>query len=120
MLRVDSGFWSNDTIKTLARLGVSYTMAVRTGNRAIATAITEIKEDAWVGIDYTEDGIAEVAETTYKGTRLIVRRTRLVRAQEKLWPDWRHFGFLTDLDSAAVELDASTGTTAVSSSPSRT
>ena len=75
-----------------------YTMAVRTGNRAIATAIAEIEEDAWVGIDYTEDGIAEVAETTYKEKRLIVRRTRLVGAQEKLWPDWRHFGFLTDLD----------------------
>src|ERR1039458_7395074 len=87
---VGSGFWSNHTNKTLARLGVSYTMAVRTGNRAIAKAITEIKEDAWVGIDYTEDGIAEVAETTYKARRLIVRRTRLVGAQEKLWPDWRH------------------------------
>jgi hypothetical protein len=106
VLRVDSGFWSNDTIKTLARLGVCYTMAVRTGNRAIATAITQIEEDAWVGIDYTEDGIAEVAETTYKARRLIVRRTRLVGTQEKLWPDWRHFGFLTDLDGGAVELDA--------------
>jgi hypothetical protein len=39
-------------------------MAVRTGNRAIATAIAEIDEEAWVGIDYTKDGIAEVAETT--------------------------------------------------------
>jgi hypothetical protein len=106
VLRVDSGFWCNDTIKTLARLGVCYTMAVRTGNRAIATAITQIEEDAWVAIDYTEDGIAEVAETTYKQKRLIVRRTRLVGAQEKLWPEWRHFGFLTDLDGGAVDLDA--------------
>jgi hypothetical protein len=106
VLRVDSGFWSNDTIKTLARLGVSYTMAVRTGNRAIAKAIAEIDEEAWVGIDYTKEGIAEVAETTYKEKRLVVRRTRLVGTQEKLWPDWRHFGFLTDLDGTAVELDA--------------
>jgi len=22
-----------------------------------------------------------------------------------LWPDWRHFGFLTDLDGTAVEVD---------------
>jgi hypothetical protein len=29
-----------------------------------------------------------------------------VGAQEKLWPDWLHFGFLTDLDGTAVELDA--------------
>ena len=35
-----------------------------------------------------------------------MRRTRLVGVQEKLWPDWRHFGFLTDLDGTAVELDA--------------
>jgi hypothetical protein len=72
----------------------------------MTTAIAEIKEDAWVAIDYTKDGIAAVAETTYKEKRLIVRRTRLVGAQEKLWPDWRHFGFLTDLDGTAVELDA--------------
>ena len=50
--------------------------------------------------------MAEVAETTYKGRRLIVRRTRLDRRPGELWPDWRHFGFLTDLDGDAVELDA--------------
>ena len=38
--------------------------------------------------------------------RLVVRRTRLTdKHQLKLWPDWRHFGFLTDLDGTAVELD---------------
>jgi Transposase DDE domain group 1 len=105
VLRFDSGFWSNDTIKTLARLGVHFTMAVRTGNKAIAAAIAEIEEDAWVAIDYTEDGIAEVAECTYRKKRLVVRRTRLVGPQQKLWPDWRHFGFLTDLEGTAVDLD---------------
>jgi hypothetical protein len=44
-----------------------------------------------------------VAETTYKGRRLIVRRTRLAdRAQRRLWPDWRHNAFLTDLVSATA------------------
>ena len=105
MLRFDSGFWSNDMIETLRRLGVGYTMAVRTGNRAIAKVIAQIGEDAWVAIDYTEDGIAEVAECTYKAKRLVVRRTRLVGPQQKLWPDWRHFGFLTDLDGTAVDVD---------------
>ena len=39
--------------------------------------------------------------------RLIVRRTRLTeRRQLKLWPDWRHFAFLTDLDGDAVAVDA--------------
>jgi Transposase DDE domain group 1 len=48
-----------------------------------------------------------VAETTYGGRRLIVRRTRLVDIrQARLWPDWRHFGFLTDLDGTAVDIDA--------------
>jgi hypothetical protein len=37
VMRFDSGFWSNDTIATLGRLGVGYTMAVRTGNTAITT-----------------------------------------------------------------------------------
>ncbi len=104
-LRVDSGFWSNETIKTLLRLGVCYTMAVRTNSKGVAATIAEIEADAWVPIDYTQDGIAEVAETTYKGRRLIVRRTRLAGPQLKLWPDWRHFAFLTDLEGDAVTLD---------------
>jgi hypothetical protein len=107
VLRVDSGFWSKDTIATLARLDVRYTMAIRTGNSAVATAIRAIDEGAWVDIDYTPDGQAQVAETTYKGRRLIVRRTRLTdRAQRRLWPDWRHHAFLTDLDGPAAEVDA--------------
>jgi Transposase DDE domain group 1 len=38
-MRFDSGYWSNDTIKVLGRLGVSFTMAVRTGTKAIDAAI---------------------------------------------------------------------------------
>ena len=51
--------------------------------------------------------MAEVAECVYKGRRLIVRRTRLVGRQATLWPEWRHFAFLTDLEGGtAVEVDA--------------
>ena len=106
VLRCDSGFWSNDVLQVLARLEVRFTMAVRTGNVALAKAIEEISEDAWSTIDYVEDGIAEVATTTYKQRRLVVRRTRLVGPDQQLWPDWRHFAFLTDLEGTAVELDA--------------
>lgn len=106
VLRVDSGFWSKETIAVLGRLGVRYTMAVRTGTKALARAIAGIAQDDWVEIDYPEGGRAEVAECTYKGRRLIVRQTRLVGAQAALWPDWRHFAFLTDLEGTAVELDA--------------
>jgi hypothetical protein len=106
VLRCDSGFWSNDTMAVLGRLSVRFTMAVHTGNEAIARVITGIAEESWVRIDYVDDGIAEVAETIYKGRRLVVRRTRLTGPDQKLWPDWRHFGFLTDLGGTAVELDA--------------
>jgi Transposase DDE domain group 1 len=103
VLRMDSGFWSKETMTTLARLGVSYTMAVRTGNNAISQAIAVIPDDDWVRIDYPDDGEAQVAETTYDRQRLVVRRTRLVGAQATLWPAWRHFAFLTDLAGTAVE-----------------
>jgi Transposase DDE domain group 1 len=106
VIRFDSGYWSNETIAVLERLGVSYTMAVRAGTKALAAAIAAIADDAWQEIDYPEGGRAEVAECTYKGRRLVVRRTRLVGPQEKLWPDWRHFAFLTDLTGDAVALDA--------------
>jgi hypothetical protein len=107
VVRVDSGFWSKETIATLGRLNVRYTMAVRTNTKGVARAIAAINEDAWHSIDYTPDGEAEVAECVYRGRRLIVRRTRLTdRRQLKLWPDWRHFAFLTDLDGDAVAVDA--------------
>src|SRR3954452_717090 len=107
VVRVDSGFWSNETINTLGRLGVRYTMAVRTRTKGVAAAIAALDEGDWQPIDYTLDGEAEVAETTYGQRRLIVRRTRLQdEGQLKLWPDWRHFAFLTDLDGDAATVDA--------------
>ena len=47
-----------------------------------------------------------MAECTYKGRRLIVRRTRLVGRQATLWPEWRHFAFVTDLVGHPVDVDA--------------
>jgi len=106
VMRFDSGFWSHDTIASLGRLNVRYTMAVHANNKGPAKAIAAIEEDAWVDIDYTPDGQAQVAECTYNGRRLVVRRTRLTdRRQAQLWPHWRHFGFLTDLPDDAVALD---------------
>jgi hypothetical protein len=105
--RFDSGYWSNDTIAVLARLDVRYTMAVRTRTKGLASVIAAIDEGAWVTIAYPAGGEAQVAECVYGKRRLIVRRTRLTTpAQARLWPDWRHFGFLTDLDGAAVDVDA--------------
>ena len=113
-VRVDSGFWSNTTIGALNRLDVRYMMAVRCGTKGIADAISSIDEIAWRDIDYTSDGQAQVADcayTTGKGRhavtrRLVVRRTRLTgHAQQRLWPDWRHHAFLTDLDADTIEVD---------------
>jgi hypothetical protein len=105
IMRFDAGFWSNTTIATLERLEVGYTMGVRMV-KSVLGAISSIQEDAWAPIDYTPDGIAQVAECRYKGRRLIVRRTRLVGAQATLWPEWRHFAFVTDLAGDAVDVDA--------------
>ena len=114
-IRVDSGFWANDTIAALQRLNVRYTMTVRCATKNIAEMITAIPDEHWQNIAYTDDGEAQVAETTYStGTgrrqrthRLVVRRTRLTgTAQQRLWPDWRHHAFLTDLDDDVITVDA--------------
>ena len=105
VMRFDSGFWSNATIATLERLEVGYTMGVRMV-KSVVSAVAAIDDSAWLPISYTCDGEAEVAECTYKGRRLIVRRTRLVGAQATLWPQWRHFAFLTDLEGDATDVDA--------------
>ena len=113
-VRFDSGFWNNDTLINLGRLDVRYTMAIRTNVGAVQRAIAGIDEEAWQSIEYTKDGEAQVADCYYtsgQGTkrvtrRMIVRRTRLTdTAQQKLWPDWRHHAFLTDLDGDVVEVD---------------
>jgi hypothetical protein len=105
IMRFDSGFWSNTTIATLERLEVGYTMGVRM-IKSVVGAVAAIDESAWTPIEYTKDGEAEVAECLYKGRRLIVRRTRLIGRQATLWPEWRHFAFLTDLEGDVVDVDA--------------
>jgi hypothetical protein len=105
IMRFDSGFWSNATLATLERLDVGYTMGVRM-IKAVTRAVEAIEESAWMPIDYTVDGEAEVAECIYRGRRLIMRRTRLTGRQATLWPQWRHFAFVTDLAGDAVEVDA--------------
>jgi hypothetical protein len=72
----------------------------------VRAAIAAIDEESWVDIDYTPDGMAQVAETSLDGHRLIVRRTRLISPQATLWPDWRHHAFVTDRAGDAVALDA--------------
>jgi hypothetical protein len=105
IMRFDSGFWSNATIATLERLEVGFTMGVQM-QKSVVNVVAAIDESAWTPIEYTGDGEAEVAECEYKGRRLIVRRTRLIGRQATLWPQWRHFAFLTDLEGHPVDVDA--------------
>jgi len=109
VVRADSGFWSNAMIKALKRHGVRYSIGVRM-QAVIRDAIDAIPEDAWQRLDdYPASGVAEIAETTYGAQRLIVRRVRSLGsgAQGQLFPDWRHYAFITDRSQplAIVEAD---------------
>jgi Transposase DDE domain group 1 len=104
-MRMDSGFWSAKTIKTCRRHRIRYSITVRQ-TKPIRTAIAGIDEDCWVDIVYPEGGLAQVAETRYRGDRLIVRRTRLVGEQAELFPNWRYHALVTDRVGTAVWLDA--------------
>ena len=95
LLRADSGFWNTKVFERLERAGWQYSIGVRM-IKTVRAAVEAIDEDAWQRIDYPDDGEAQIAETVYGGRRLIVSRTRLLGAQAELWPDWRHFCFLTN------------------------
>jgi Transposase DDE domain group 1 len=96
LLRADSGFWNVKVFKRLEKAGWQYSIGVRM-QKGIREAVEAIDHSAWQTLeDYPEEGEAQIAETTYGDRRLIVRRTRLIGPQAQLWPDWRHFAFVTN------------------------
>jgi hypothetical protein len=95
LLRADSGFWNTKVMKRLQKAGWQFSIAVRM-TKTVRAAVEQIDEDAWQPIAYPKEGEAQIAETTYGGRRLIVRRTRLLGPQAELWPEWRHFPVLTN------------------------
>jgi hypothetical protein len=103
-MRADSGFWSAKTIRACRRHRIRYSITVRQ-TTPIRAAIATIDEQAWTDIVYPEGGLAQVAETRYKGDRLIVGRTRLVGAQAQLFPTWRYHAFVSDRVGSTVWLD---------------
>jgi hypothetical protein len=105
LLRADSGFWSSKVFKRLEKAGWQYSIGVRM-IKTVRAAVEAIDEDAWQRVEYPEEGEAQIAETTYGGRRLIVRRTRLLGAQAELWPDWRHFAFITNRDEDIAMVEA--------------
>jgi hypothetical protein len=104
-IRADSGFWSRQVMGACRRHDIRFSIAVR-GTGPIRRAIAQIPEQAWRPIAYSAAGLAQVAETTHQGMRLVVRRTRLEGEQLELVPDWRHHAFVTDREGDAVALDA--------------
>jgi len=106
LLRADSGFWNNKVFKRLETAGWQYSIGVRMQKR-LREAIGAIDESAWQRIaNYPKDGEAQIAETVHGGRRLIVRRTRLIGPQAELWPDWRHFAFLTNRTEEITVVEA--------------
>jgi hypothetical protein len=108
LLRADSAFWNNTLMKRLEGAGWLYSISIRC-QKGVSEAIASIPEADWQALaDYPADGEAQIAETHYAGKRMILRRTRLIGAQAELWPDWRHFPFLTNRseDITLVEAEA--------------
>jgi hypothetical protein len=96
LLRADSGFWNKKLMSRLQSAGWDYSIGVRQ-QPSIRKAIAAIDDNKWQPLeDYPEAGEAQIAETMLGQQRLVVRRTRLLGAQAELWPDWRHFAFLTN------------------------
>jgi hypothetical protein len=104
-LRMDSGFWSAKLIRRLRRHRVRYSITVRQ-TKTVRAAIAAIPEAAWVDIAYQPGGVAQVAETPYRGDRLIVRRVRNLGDQAQLFATWRYHAFVTNRVETTLELDA--------------
>jgi len=106
LLRADSGFWNKKLMSRLESAGWHYSIGVRRQG-PVPAAIAAIAEQDWITLaDYPEEGEAQIAQTLIGTQRLVVRRTRLVGPQAELWPDWRHFAFLTNRTEALEIIEA--------------
>jgi len=73
LLRADSGFWNKKIFARLDRAGWEFSIGIRL-QPAVRAAIEAIEETAWTTLeDYPKTSIAQIAETTHGGRRLVVR-----------------------------------------------
>src|SRR5215218_5549569 len=77
LLRADSGFWNKQTFTRLDRAGWQFSIGVR-----LQPALRQ--------------AIAQIAETTHGGRRLVLRRVRTLDRQGQLLPSWELFAFITN------------------------
>jgi hypothetical protein len=105
-LRADSGFWSHKVMDACVDHDVDFSITV-TRQKPVLAAIDAIDDDAWVDIDYTDGGTAQVAATRFGKYRLIVRRTKITHDPDLpvLFADWRHHAFITNRTGDPVTLD---------------
>ena len=96
LFRADSGFQNEQVFARLDRAGWQFSVGMRT-TAPLRRLIEEIPEQSWQSLtDYPEGGEAQIAETSYGGRRLIVRRVRTLGAQEQLFSTWQHFPIATN------------------------
>lgn len=107
VLRADAGFWSHKVMKACIDHDVEFSITV-TRQKPILAAIQAIDDDAWVDIDYTDGGLAQVAVCKFGKHRLVVRRTKITDDPDlpTLFADWRHHAFITNRPGDPVALDA--------------
>ena len=106
LLRADSGFWSHKTFDRLDRAGWQFSIGVRLQPQ-VRAAIEQIDDSAWTRLDdYPPTSIAQIAETTLGGRRLVVRRVRTLDPQGKLLPFWELFPFATNRTDALAIVEA--------------
>jgi hypothetical protein len=100
LLRADSSFWNKKLMARLEAARWQYSISVRMQAWVPAT-IAQIPETDWQPVDgYPDGGEAQIAQTMVGQQRLVVRRVRLVGPEAELFPDWRHFAFLTNRTDA--------------------
>jgi hypothetical protein len=106
LLRADSGFWSKKLFDRLDRAGWQFSIGVRL-QPAVRAAIEQLDEHAWTTLeDYPPTSIAQIAETTLGGRRLVVRRVRTLDRQGELLPSWELFPFATNRSEPLAIVEA--------------
>jgi hypothetical protein len=106
LLRADSGFWNNHTFDRLDRANWQFSIGVRL-QPAVRAAIDAIDDAAWQTLeDYPDSSIAQIAETTLAGRRLVVRRVRTLDRRGQLLPTWELFPFVTNRSDELAIVEA--------------
>lgn len=106
LLRADSAFWNKQLMARLEQSGWQYSIGVRM-QHWVVDAVAQIPEQDWQPLtDYPDTGEAQIAQTMVGQQRLVVRRVRLAGKQADLFPDWRHFAFLTNRTESLEVVEA--------------